>query len=74
MAQLALSWILAHPHITSVVFGASKPEHVARNTAAAFAPLTPSAVARLAAASEPIKAKIGANCDVWNSKDGGRFR
>ncbi|KAA0154496.1 hypothetical protein FNF29_02373 [Cafeteria roenbergensis] len=74
VAQIALAWVLAQPNVTSVVFGASKPEHVARNTAAALAPLPASVLGRLSAASDPVKAKIGANCDVWNSKDGGRFR
>ena len=74
VAQIALAWVLAQPNVTSVVFGASKPEHVARNTAAALAPLPASVLGRLSAASDPVKAKIGANCDVWDSKDGGRFR
>lgn len=27
-AQLALAWVLSHPHITSAIVGASKPEHI----------------------------------------------
>lgn len=33
--QLALAWILKHPEITSVIFGASTPEQVDHNLAAA---------------------------------------
>ena len=39
LAQLALSWILRHPQITSVLFGASRPGQIKENVAAAAAPL-----------------------------------
>lgn len=56
------------------MFGASKPEHIARNTVAALETVDSAVLDRLTAASDPVKAKIGANCDMWDSKDGGRYR
>ena len=42
LAQLALSWVLRHPQMTSVLVGASSPAQIEQNIAAAAAPkLTP---------------------------------
>jgi L-glyceraldehyde 3-phosphate reductase len=38
MAQLAVSWILRQPAITSVLMGASRPEQIEENAAALDAP------------------------------------
>jgi L-glyceraldehyde 3-phosphate reductase len=35
LAQMALSWILRWPAVTSVLIGASRPEQIAENVAAA---------------------------------------
>jgi len=74
MAQIAIAWVLSRPGVTSVVFGASKPEHITRNAAAATAEVPASVLERLTAASDPIRAKIGGNCDLWDSASGGRYR
>ena len=34
-AQLAIAWILRHPEVASVITGATKPEHIDSNAAAA---------------------------------------
>jgi voltage-dependent potassium channel beta subunit len=46
-AQLAVAWILRHPELSSVITGATKPEHVASNAKAAEATLTPDVVAAI---------------------------
>jgi 1-deoxyxylulose-5-phosphate synthase len=46
-ATLALAWILAHPAITSAIVGASKPEQLADNIAAADFTLDPALKQRL---------------------------
>ena len=38
LAQLALSWVLRHPGITSALIGASSVEQLEQNVAAAGAP------------------------------------
>jgi len=42
MAQLALAWCLRQPAVTSVIVGATKPEHVDDNAAAGDARIDPS--------------------------------
>lgn len=74
MAQLALSWVLSRPGVTSVIFGASKPEHVGRNTPAALETVDEAILKRLTEASEGIKTHIGKNCDLWDTAEGGRYR
>jgi len=48
-AQLALAWCLANPHVSSVITGASRPEQVTENLAAAgvVKSLTPDVTARI---------------------------
>ncbi len=47
MAQVATAWVLANPAVTSVIVGASKPEHVRDGVAAADLPLTAEQKAQL---------------------------
>lgn len=47
LAQLALAWCLRRPEITSVITGASRPEHVASNVAAAELVLDAETLARI---------------------------
>ena len=47
VAQLALAWCLAHPAVSSVIVGATKPSHVDQNVAAADLALDPSLVERV---------------------------
>ncbi|MBI4319912.1 MAG: aldo/keto reductase [Chloroflexi bacterium] len=44
IAELAIAWLLAHPEVPSVIAGATKPEQVAANVAAASWRLTPEEV------------------------------
>lgn len=47
VARVALAWLLAKPHVMSVIIGAKTPEQLDDNLAAADLALTPDEVARL---------------------------
>jgi aryl-alcohol dehydrogenase-like predicted oxidoreductase len=49
VAELAVAWLLAQPSVTSVITGATKPEQIATNSAAAAWTLTPDEAATVAA-------------------------
>ncbi|MDB5326174.1 MAG: aldo/keto reductase [Phycisphaerales bacterium] len=67
MADLSLAWLLHRATVASVLVGASRPEQVTRNAAAADVQLSPEIIARLDAATADVKAKLGANPDMWQS-------
>ena len=46
-AQLAVAWLLSHPEVSSVITGATKPEHVASNARGAEVELSADVVAKL---------------------------
>jgi aryl-alcohol dehydrogenase-like predicted oxidoreductase len=50
MAQLALAWVLRHPNVASAIVGASRPEQVTDNAAAAGIDLDAATVAEIEAA------------------------
>lgn len=47
MAQLALAWVLRRPEISAAITGATRPQHVLSNVAAAGIRLTPDALAEI---------------------------
>lgn len=47
LLDLAFSWLLARPAVSSVIAGATKPEQVAQNAAAAWWKLTPDEIAEV---------------------------
>lgn len=47
VSELALAWLFAHPAVTSVIPGATRPEQVRANVAAATWKLTPAEMAEL---------------------------
>ena len=49
ITELAIGWLLAQPSVTSVIAGATKPEQIAANVAAAAWTLTPEEAAEVAA-------------------------
>jgi aryl-alcohol dehydrogenase-like predicted oxidoreductase len=49
VGELAIAWLLGHPVVTSVIAGATKPEQIAANAAAAGWSLTPAEVDEVAA-------------------------
>jgi len=72
MAIMALAWVRAQPGVTSYLVGARKPEELDWNLPAARATLSADMLARLSAATETVKAKLGNNPDMWLSP--GRMR
>ncbi|HHX65383.1 MAG TPA: aldo/keto reductase [Chloroflexi bacterium] len=46
-AQLAMAWILRHPEVSSVITGATRPEHVVANAGAAEVQLSDDVIAQL---------------------------
>jgi len=49
ITELAVAWLLAQPSVASVIAGATRPEQVAANAAAATWKLTPDEAAAVAA-------------------------
>ena len=54
MSQLALAWVLRSPHVTSAIVGATRPEQVVENAAAAGVRLPDDVVAAVDAALERV--------------------
>jgi aryl-alcohol dehydrogenase-like predicted oxidoreductase len=52
VARVALAWLLAKPHVMSVIIGAKTPEQLDDNLAAADLQLSPQEVAQLDQVSE----------------------
>ncbi|MEL7473654.1 MAG: aldo/keto reductase [Planctomycetota bacterium] len=67
MGDVALAWLLSRPAVTSVLAGASRPDHVERNVRAAELQLSDEDLAELDAATDPVKAAMGASIDMWAS-------
>ena len=57
MAQLALAWVLRSPYVTSAIVGASRPEQVRENAAAAAARLPDDVAVAVDAALERVAAR-----------------
>lgn len=74
MSELALAWTLSRPMIASVIVGVRNPAQVQANVAAIERKLPRSVVNALQAATEPLKQKLGANPDMWQSADQSRYR
>ena len=56
MSQLALAWVLRSPHVTCAIVGASRPEQVRENAAAAEVTLPPHVVEAVDAVLAPVAA------------------
>ena len=57
MSQLALAWVLRSPYLTSAIVGASRPEQVHENAAAASVRLSDDVVAAVDSALERVAAR-----------------
>jgi 1-deoxyxylulose-5-phosphate synthase len=57
MSQLALAWVLRSPYVTSAIVGASRPEQVRENAAAAGVRLSDDLVAAIDVVLEPVAAR-----------------
>lgn len=74
MADVALAWIAAQAGVASVIAGARRPDQVERNARGVGLKLDAAAIARLNAASDPIKRKLGPNIDMWDEGQDARSR
>jgi aryl-alcohol dehydrogenase-like predicted oxidoreductase len=68
MATVALAWVAQQPGVTSVLAGARRPDQITENSRAANLQLPREVLNGLNAATEEVKAIIGANADPWRSE------
>jgi len=52
LLDIAIGWLVAQPHVPSVIAGATKPEQIEANVAAGSQRLSPEAVAEIDAATK----------------------
>ncbi len=72
MAQVAITWVLQQPNITSVIVGARKPAQLEENLKALQLKLPAQALRQLDEATAGLKRQLGPNPDLWQSQS--RFR
>ncbi|MBT4125726.1 MAG: aldo/keto reductase [Chloroflexi bacterium] len=65
-AKVALAWVRSRPGITALLVGARSPEELDLNIPAFEYELPDGVADRLSAATVPVKAKLGANADMWS--------
>lgn len=63
---------MAQPGVSTLVVGASKPEHVQRNAKAVGVKVPSDILAMMTEVSAPVLAKLGDNPDMWADKS--RYR
>ena len=71
-AKVSLAWALAQEGVTSLLVGARNADEVVLNIPSFDYDLPPDAVSALSAATDALKAALGANADLWHSP--GRMR
>lgn len=74
MVKVALAWLLQRPGVTTVIAGARNPEQIQSNAEAASLDLPVDMVEALNRATEPLKAKLGSNADMWQADEKSRIR
>lgn len=74
MAQVALAWLLAQPAVATVISGAGTPAQIKANAATASIKLPEDVVDALTEATNPLKAKLGPNADMWDVGENCRVR
>jgi len=67
MSRVALAWVIAQEGVASAVVGGRTAAQAGENARAAELDLSADVLAALAAATEEVKARVGANCDMWQS-------
>jgi len=65
-AKVALGWVRSRLGITSLLVGARSPAELDLNVPAFEYDLPQGIADRLTAATEPVKAKLGSNADMWS--------
>lgn len=74
MADVALAWIMQQPGIVSVIAGASNADQLRKNINAVESPLSDDTIEKLNAATADLKNALGANPDMWDGGENGRYR
>jgi aryl-alcohol dehydrogenase-like predicted oxidoreductase len=72
ISDLAIKWAIAMPGIACVLAGCRTVDRIEANARAAAAPLAPEIVAKLSAATEALKAKLGPIFDYWEKPENDR--
>ena len=67
MAAMSLAWLIGREGVVSVVVGSRSGDQSRRNAAAGNVRLTPEVAGRLDEITGPLKAKLGASADMWQS-------
>ncbi|MBP38582.1 MAG: aldo/keto reductase [Chloroflexi bacterium] len=65
-AKVSLAWVRSRPGITSLLVGARSPDELGLNIPAFEYDLPEGVADQLSTATEPVKAKLGSNADMWN--------
>ena len=66
MADVALAWLLQQGGVTSALAGMRNVKQVEENARAGDLVLTDDVLKELSDATDPVKAKLGENPDMWN--------
>ncbi len=67
MASVALAWVRQQEGVATLLIGARNTEELGWNLPAADLALEDDVLARLTAATEPVKTYLAGNADMWNS-------
>ena len=73
LADLAIQWALAQPGISVVLTGARTPAEILANARALDRKLDTATLAEATALSQPVKARLGPNPDMWMNAENSRF-
>ena len=65
-AKVSLAWVRSRPGITSLLVGARSPAELDLNIPAFEYELPDGVADQLSAITEPVKAKLGSNADMWS--------
>lgn len=74
MEQVSLAWLLAQPSVATVIVGARNPAQILANAEAVSRKLPDDVLTALSAATEPLKAALGDNPDMWQGGANSRIR
>ncbi len=74
VADLALAWVAAQPGVTTVIAGTRTVAQLEESRRGIGRSLTPEVLAELDRLTQPVKARLGANADLWQSGAESRIR
>lgn len=74
MADLALAWVAAQPGVAVVIAGTRTVAQLEESLRGINRSLSPDLLAELDRLTQPVKARLGANADLWQSGPNSRIR